>query len=166
MNQVLSAVQRCCSKKSERFSNMFLIFVIGVVTLALAWVGYVGSDDHSYAHGSLGWLNNFPYVGVDHWTLRHTVVIPVAASLAIFGMHEISLGLPSAFLFLLMLGMNYHYLERFFGARFALFSSILMATMPLFVVQATFPQDVIVQLFAVSLSFWLYHDATRHERPS
>jgi len=133
--------------------------------LAFAWVGYVGSDDHSYARGALGSLNRFPYVGEDHWTLRHTVVIPVAVSLAIFGMREISLGLPSALLFLVILGLNYRYLERFLSPRFALLASTLMATTPLFVVQATFPQDVIAQLFAVSLSFWLFYSATQCERP-
>jgi hypothetical protein len=130
-----------------------VILFIGVIMLGIGWVGYVGSDDHSYARGAFGWLNHFPYVGQDHWTLRHTVVIPVAVSLAVFGIREISLGLPSALLFLLMLAVNFHCLERFSGTRFSVFSSIYMATTPLFVIQATFPQDVIAQLFAVSLSF-------------
>lgn len=145
--------------------NLFLVLLVGTVMLALAWVGYVGSDDDSYARGALGWINEFPYVGKDHWTLRHTVVIPVALGLEIFGFREFSLGLPSAVLFLMMLGFNYYYLERFLGAGIALLTSIVMATTPLFVVQATFPQDVIVQVFAVSLSFWLFYTATRHERP-
>jgi 4-amino-4-deoxy-L-arabinose transferase-like glycosyltransferase len=40
-----------------------------------------------------------------------------------------------------------------------------MATTPLFVVQATFPQDIIAQLFAVSLSFWSFYSAAHCERP-
>ena len=75
--------------------------------LTLAWVGYVGTDDQSYARGALGWLNGFPYVGDNHWKVRHPVVIPLAVSLAIFGYREISLGLPSAFFFLVFLGVNY-----------------------------------------------------------
>ena len=160
-----ASIAATISESRESFWNLFMILVVGAVMLGVAWVGYVGSDDHSYARGALGWLNHFPYVGGDHWTLRHPVVIPIAMSLATFGMREISLGLPSALLFLLMLGFNYHYLERFFGASFALVSSIFMATTPLFVVQATFPQNVIVQLFAISLSFWLFYGATRHQRP-
>src|SRR5262245_58740797 len=76
--------------------NLFLVLIVGAVMLGLAWVGYVGSDDHSYARGALGWINEFPYVGKDHWTLRHTVVIPVALGFVIFGFREISLALPSA----------------------------------------------------------------------
>jgi 4-amino-4-deoxy-L-arabinose transferase-like glycosyltransferase len=162
---MLSSFAATISEKREWLSNLFIILVIGVVMLNVAWVGYVGSDDHSYARGALGWLDQFPYVGKNHWTLRHTVVIPVAVSLAVFGMREISLGLPSALLFLLILGFNYHYLQRFLSARFALLASALMATTPLFVVQATFPQDIIAQLFVVSLSFWSFYSAAHCERP-
>jgi 4-amino-4-deoxy-L-arabinose transferase-like glycosyltransferase len=165
MKQVSSSLGVAISDSSGWFPNLFIIVGIGVTMLSLAWVGYVGSDDHSYARGALGWLNHFPYVGEDHWTVRHPVVIPVAASLALVGMREISLGLPSALFFLLILGVNYYYLARFFSARLALFSSMFMATTPLFVVQATFAQDVIVQLLAVSVSFWLFYGATRCERP-
>ena len=165
MNEVLSSVAEARTESKEWISHFFLILAVGVVMLSVGWVGYVGSDDHSYARGALGWLNQFPYMGDDHWTLRHTVVIPIGVSLAVLGMREISLGIPSALLFLLMLAFNYHYSQRFFGARFALLVSIFMATTPLLVVQATFPQDVIVQLFAISLSFWLFYSATSHHRP-
>src|SRR5689334_4468096 len=99
---------------------LLIILVMGTVLMSLAWVGYVGSDDHSYAEGALGWLSHFPYVGDDHWTLRHTVVIPLAAALGLFGMHEINLGLPSALLFLATLAVNYYYVNRFVDARLAL----------------------------------------------
>src|SRR5688572_11598824 len=97
--------------------NVALVLAIGTAMLAVSWVGYVGSDDHSYARGAMGWLNSFPYVGQDHWTLRHTVVLPIAAALAMFGFREISLGLPSALLLLVFLGVNYYYLQKFFNSR-------------------------------------------------
>jgi 4-amino-4-deoxy-L-arabinose transferase-like glycosyltransferase len=146
--------------------NVFILLAVGIAMLAVSWVGYVGSDDHSYARGALGWLNSFPYVGDDHWTLRHTVVLPVAASLAVFGFREISLGLPSALLFLVFLGVNYFYLQRFFGGQFALLTSVVMATVPLFAVQATFPQTTIVETFFVCLSFWLFYSACRQYQPA
>jgi len=141
------------------------ILFTGVVILSAAWVGYVGSDDHSYARGALGWLGQFPdpYVGDDHWTLRHPVVVPIAISLALFGLREVSLGLPSALMFLLFLAINYFYLHRFFDRNVALLSAVMLATTPLFAVQATFPQDVIVQVLAVSSSFWFFYSAARSE---
>jgi hypothetical protein len=147
----------------REFIDLSVILLIGSVMLSAAWVGYVGSDDHSYARGALGWLRQFPgpYVGDDHWTLRHPVVVPIAISLALFGLREISLGLPSALMFLLFLATNYFYLNRFFGRNVARLSAIMLVTTPLFAVQATFPQDVIVQVLAVSSSFWLFYSATR-----
>jgi hypothetical protein len=148
--------------------NLTIVVIVGMMMLSMAWVGYVGSDDHSYARGALGWLAHFPrpYVGDDHWTLRHPVVVPIAVSLALFGFREISLGLPSAFLFLLFLVVNYFYLQRFLGASVALLSAVMLATTPLFAVQATFPQDVIIQILAVSVSFWLFYSAARSKRPA
>ena len=36
--------------------RLIIVVLIGILMLAFAWVGYVGSDDHSYARGALGWL--------------------------------------------------------------------------------------------------------------
>jgi 4-amino-4-deoxy-L-arabinose transferase-like glycosyltransferase len=143
--------------------NLGLTLLVGLVMLRFGWVGYVGSDDHSYARGALAWLSQFPhpYIGDDHWTLRHPVVVPIALSLALFGHKELSLGLPSALFFLLFLVTNYLYVQRFFGASIAMLSAAMLATTPLFAVQATFPQDVIIQVLAVSTSFWLFYSATQ-----
>jgi 4-amino-4-deoxy-L-arabinose transferase-like glycosyltransferase len=146
--------------------RLLLVLLVGATMMGLAWVGYVGSDDHSYVRGALGWLNDFPYVGRDHWTLRHTVVLPIAASLALVGSREIALALPSAALFLVLLGTTHRYSGRFFGDDAAPLASLLLATTPLFAVQATFPQNVIPMTLAVSVSFWLFCAATRHPRPT
>lgn len=143
-----------------------MILGLAATLVALSWVGYVGSDDQSYARGALGWLNGFPYVGENHWQLRHPLVIPVAVSLAVFGYREISLGIPSAIFFLLFLGVNYYYLQRFFGARLGLLASLFLATTPLFVVYATFAQTVTVEVLLLSASFWFFYSATQGQRPA
>jgi hypothetical protein len=120
-----SAPKRSNSHSIEHVRNLLISLVTGLIIVTLAWVGYVGTDDQSYARGALGWLNRFPYLGDNHWALRHPVVIPLAVSLAIFGYREISLGLPSAFFFLVFLGVNYYYLQRFFDSRFGLLTSAL-----------------------------------------
>jgi 4-amino-4-deoxy-L-arabinose transferase-like glycosyltransferase len=160
-----SAPKRSNSHSIEHVRNLLIILVTGLIIVTLAWVGYVGTDDQSYARGALGWLNRFPYLGDNHWALRHPVVIPLAVSLAIFGYREISLGLPSAFFFLVFLGVNYYYLQRFFDSRFGLLASAFMATTPLFAVYATFPQTVVVETLLLSISFWLFYSATRNQEP-
>jgi 4-amino-4-deoxy-L-arabinose transferase-like glycosyltransferase len=149
----------------EHVRNLLIVLVLGVIMIILAWVGYVGSDDQSYARGALGWLNDFPYVGQNHWQLRHPVVIPLAMSLAVVGYREISLGLPSAFFFFIFLAVNYYYLQRFFDAKVAFLGAALLATTPLFVVYATFAQTVVVETLLLSISFWLFYSATRDREP-
>jgi Dolichyl-phosphate-mannose-protein mannosyltransferase len=149
---------------NEHVWNLLLIFITATSMLSMAWVGYVGSDDQSYARGALGWLNSFPYIGENHWQLRHPLVIPLAASLAIFGHREISLGIPSATFFFIFLGVNYYYLQRFFDVRYGVLASLLLATTPLFVVYATFAQTVVIETLLLSTSFWLFCSAVHREK--
>src|SRR5262245_5810108 len=69
--------------KTEHVRYVAVILIVALIMLDLAWVGYVGTDDQSYARGALGWLYTFPYVGDTHWALRHPIVIPLALSLAV-----------------------------------------------------------------------------------
>ena len=48
------------------------------ILVGIFWVGFLGSDDLLYWRGSDGWLIHIPYLGDDHWSLRHTLVIPMA----------------------------------------------------------------------------------------
>lgn len=159
-------VNTVATKRFGHVRNLLIILGVGATMANLAWVGYVGTDDQFYVRGALGWLNRFPYVGDNHWSFRHPVVIPLAMSLTIFGYREISLGLPSAFFFLIFLGVNYHYLQRFFNVQTAFLASAFLATTPLFVVYATFPQTVVVETLLLSISFWLFYSATRTQKPA
>lgn len=63
--------------------------------IIVTWVGYVESDDAAYIDGARGWLTHVPYLGTSHWTLRHVIVLPLAAVFAAFGENEATLLLPS-----------------------------------------------------------------------
>ena len=65
---------------AKHLSSLVFVLLVAVAMMAFGWVGYYGSDDISYAAGGRGWLYDFPYVGDSHWTLRHTVVVPMAES--------------------------------------------------------------------------------------
>jgi hypothetical protein len=62
------------------------VFVLAALLLPFFYVGFQASDDASYVSGGLGWLERFPYVGDCHWTLRHTITLPVAASVGLLGL--------------------------------------------------------------------------------
>ena len=129
---------------------------LAAMLVALNWVGYDGADDRSYALGAEAWLRHFPAVGADHWATRHTVVLPVALSLALFGRHEFTLAIPSVLYFFGFLLVNYHFATRFVGARAAALLVMLLAATPAFVVQASYINIDIAEAFFASLSFGLF----------
>jgi 4-amino-4-deoxy-L-arabinose transferase-like glycosyltransferase len=112
------------------------------------------------------WLRHFPVVGTDHWATRHTVVLPVALSLAVFGQREFALALPSVLFFAGFLWLNFHFARRFLGERAAVILVMLLAATPEFIVQATYINNDIVEAFFASLSFWLFMAGTENGRAS
>jgi 4-amino-4-deoxy-L-arabinose transferase-like glycosyltransferase len=148
--------------------NGWLLAALALAALlvALNWVGYDGADDRSYALGAEAWLRHFPAVGADHWATRHTVVLPVALSLAIFGKHEFALAIPSVLFFLGFLLVNHYFATRLMGARAAALLAMLLAVTPAFVVQASYINIDIAEAFFASLSFWLFAAGTRDNRAS
>lgn len=143
---------------------LWLALVLAAVLVAFNFVLYDGADDRSYALGAQAWLAHFPAVGADHWATRHTVVLPVALSLAIFGHAEWALAVPSLLYFFGFLWLNHHYAQRYLGARPAAILVMLLASTPAFVVQASYINNDIAEAFFASLSFWLFVAGTEHGR--
>jgi 4-amino-4-deoxy-L-arabinose transferase-like glycosyltransferase len=135
---------------------LFVAFAVAAVLISLHFVGYDGADDRSYALGADAWLTHFPAVGTNHWATRHTVVLPVAVSLALFGHSVLALALPSLFFFFGFLAVNYFFARRVLGEHAAAIIVLLLATTPDFVVQATYINNDIVEAFFASLAFWLF----------
>src|SRR3954447_25993384 len=91
-------------------TNAGLAFsVLILLTLTLMhtfYVGFQAGDDKSYLTGALGWLQSFPYVGENHWTLRHTITIPTALSIKLFGLNEFAVSLSNALYFTTFVVLN------------------------------------------------------------
>ena len=90
--------ERALNLFDKRSGMLWLFFAASILLLSMLaffWVGFLGSDDALYWRGASGWLNHFPYLGGDHWTLRHTLVVPMALARLIFGNSAASLALPT-----------------------------------------------------------------------
>jgi hypothetical protein len=48
-----------------------------------------------YWGGAFGWLQHIPYLGDSHWTLRHTLVIPMAITRGLLGDNMAAMALPT-----------------------------------------------------------------------
>ena len=123
------AIQQGSSAKAGAGAPV-LLAAFTICIIAFGWVGYYGSDDMSYAGGAIGWLENFPYVGDSHWTLRHTVVIPIAILFGFFGPSEVALVLPTILYFLAILALTYFVVQRYFDWTVACLAIVLIASLP------------------------------------
>ena len=142
------------------WAQSVLHFVLLVVLVSFtSWLGYVGfiaSDDEYYSSAAIGWLDHFPYVGTNHWGLRHAVALPVALSFWLGGINELSMMLPlKAYLLLLML-LTYACLARLVERETALLASALIALTPIFALPSSISDDV-VECFFVAASFWAFY---------
>ncbi|MEW6293382.1 MAG: glycosyltransferase family 39 protein [Pseudomonadota bacterium] len=135
-----------------------------LVAVVLGWVGFYGSDDLSYAAGGYGWLNDLPYVGVNHWTLRHTIVVPMAALFGIFGVSEVTLVLPVTLQYLALLALVFWLMQRYFDTTAACIAALILGTLPLTAVAASTVVPDFAEVFFCLLSLALFYEATRRER--
>jgi hypothetical protein len=139
-------------------------FFVVIATLAMAWTGYYGSDDQAYASGGLGWLNHFPYVGESHWTLRHTIVIPMAFFFRLFGISEFTLVLPVLGYLFALLALIYVMMSRHFDRATAAIAVVVLGTLPLMSLGATTVVPDFAEVFFCLSSLSLFFEATRSQR--
>lgn len=148
----------------ERYYPLLLV-IITVASLAFAWVGWLDSDDKRHVLAGLGWYENFPYIGPLHPSLRHPIVFPLGMSFRLFGVNEFSVILPNLLYYAGLLAVTYVGLARFTNRHIAFVATVFITTMPIFAIRATVVFSDITEAFFVALSFWLFMEATRAERP-
>lgn len=135
-----------------------LSLVLFLALTAYAWVGYLGSDDVTYADGAYGWIESFPYVG-GHGTVRYTITVPMALSFIAFGESEFSMTLPTLLYGLGLIALLVLMLYRSAGAMPACFVALLLITSPLLVTWATIASVDIIEAFFIFGSLFLFHAA-------
>ena len=136
--------------------QLALLVAIVVFTSWLGYVGFIASDDGSYSEAAVGWLDHFPYVGVNHWGLRHAVVLPVALSFWLGGISELNMMLPTKVYLLLLILLTYGCLSRLVERWTALLASALIALTPIFILPSS-PSDDLVECFFVVASIWAFY---------
>jgi 4-amino-4-deoxy-L-arabinose transferase-like glycosyltransferase len=135
---------------------ILLVLLTAAALLPAFFVGFQASDDASYLHGALGWLDRFPYIGDSHWTLRHTITLPTALSIMVIGLNDVATGFPNVVYFCLFLVLNTFAAARFLGRGTALTAGLLVVTLPGFLIVSTYLNPDIPELFYVSLALWMF----------
>jgi 4-amino-4-deoxy-L-arabinose transferase-like glycosyltransferase len=132
-----------------------LVALVGF-TSWLGYVGFIASDDWSYSEAAIGWLDHFPYVGTNHWGLRHAVVLPVALSFWLGGISEFTMMLPTKIYLLLLILLTYGCLTRLVQGQTALLASAVIALTPVFILPSS-PSDDVAECFFVVTSAWAFY---------
>lgn len=145
----------------DGYGAAVLVAVVFAALLAATWVGFIESDDLEYARSAAFWLDDFPHLGQSHWGLRHMIVLPVAASFALFGRGEGPLLLPTVLYAAGIVAMTGFGVRQVAGGLAGLLAALLVATLPVFVTGASIVYSDIPEAFFVLASLWAYHFATR-----
>lgn len=124
-----------------------------VLLVTLSWVGFIASDDVTYAKGAYGWLEHFPYVG-GHGTIRYPITIPMALSFGAFGENEFAMVLPSLLYLLLFFVMAWRVTRDVAGPLPAFFALLACVTNPLIVVQSSIANVDVIEM-ALVFGAWL-----------
>ncbi len=144
-------------------SSILIILAVFLGVVAVTWVGFLASDDATYARGAYGWIEDFPYVG-GHGTIRFTITIPVALSFLAFGGSEFALILPSLLYSLCLVALLIYAVWRMAGQKAMLMIAPLLVTLPVLVSSASVASvDVIEALFVVA-SFQCFLIAGEREK--
>ena len=143
------------------YGAAILVAFVFAAMLAVTWVGFIESDDLEYARSGAFWLDDFPHLGQSHWGLRHLIVLPVAASFALFGRGEGPLLLPTVLYAAGIVAMTGLCVRRVAGTLAGLLAALLVATLPVFVTGASIVYSDIPEAFFVLASLWAYYFATQ-----
>ena len=138
---------------------------LAVALVTYFWVAYLGSDDQVYAGAALDWLRHFPSLGHDHWALRYVPVLPIAASIGLFGPSTFAVALPNALAFGAMLIAQYAFLRAAFGWRAGAIGCLILIVLPAVLELATYANPDMPEAAAVIASFWVFLRLDRAHRP-
>ena len=133
-----------------------VVALVAVAFIALGWTGYLQSDDLFYARAAQRWLSEFPYVGDSHWSLRHAIVLPVAALFGLFGASEGALVAPIVGYTIALIAAVYVLVGRAGDRLAALMAALVLASTPIIAEGASMVFTDIVEATFVCLSFAIF----------
>ncbi len=137
--------------------------VIFIVSVALYWYGLGPGDAEHYMEAALRWQDG-PWLGENHWSLRHLFVLPMAASFKLFGTSEAAAMIPNILYAAMTVAITWTFGRRHLGDHAAFLAAALMATSAFFVARPLELDVYGAEAFFAALSCWLFITARRSAR--
>ena len=130
----------------------FVLLAGLMVTLGDGFMGG-GGDDGSYLHIAQHWVTYGASLPANHWEGRWPVVLPLAGSLELFGLHRWSVALPSFIAAILSLVLVKRLGDRYFGSPVGIAAAAVLAVIPAFTRQATSATVEPIELLLILAAF-------------
>lgn len=127
--------------------------------IAINWVGFIASDDVTFARGAYGWIEHFPFVG-GHGTIRYTITIPMALAFRLFGENEFAMALPGILYLTGFVMLAWRAVADVYGKQAAFGATLALATSPLLVIDASVAGIDIIEMFFLWASVYLFWRCT------
>ena len=141
-----------------------LVALLFAFLISISFVGFIQSDDLEYALAAERWLQSFPHLGASHWALRHLIVLPTAASFAVFGRGEFGLLLPNVIYAYSVVLLTGFCVARVAGVVAGVLAGLLVASLPVVVTGSSMVYTDTAETLFVLSSLWTYWFATRSGR--
>ena len=142
-------------------NGLWAALALLAVLVACFWVGFIASDDTTYAVGAYGWIDAFPYVG-GHGTIRYPITIPMALSFLTFGNNEFAFVLPSLLALVAFLFVVWNAVRNRAGEIPAFAALIAVVTCPLIAIQASIASVDIIEMALLFGAFVLTLQCTEN----
>jgi 4-amino-4-deoxy-L-arabinose transferase-like glycosyltransferase len=141
---------------SEGRRGLWLGLILFGALVAFGWIGFLASDDVTYAIGAYGWIEHFPFVG-GHGTIRYPITIPMALSFLTFGENEYAMVLPSLLYMIGALILIWHAVRDVSGSLSATAALGALAISPLLVIQSSIASVDITEMAFLFASVLLFY---------
>ena len=140
-----------------------LVLLIGALSVAVGWTGFIASDDQFYYFGALEWAQHGAFAGDSHWATRFPLVLSLAAAIKTVGAVPLALNLTAIAWYAAFVAVGILLARRIGGELTGWIAGLLFASMPLIatggsIVNCDNPEGVFLMLGA-----WLL--AGEVERP-
>jgi 4-amino-4-deoxy-L-arabinose transferase-like glycosyltransferase len=146
--------------------DLMALTAFALLVFNLTGIWYLGSDDTGYIGAARNWVHHFPYVSNFVGDMRHPVILPIAATIALLGDSEFTVCLSTVVFSVGVVLVTYAFLALLTSRTTALLAAAFVCCLPVFDELSTTPNvDVGELFFAASSLLIFYYSTLLRDRP-
>lgn len=148
------------ARQQTAWLDLAALTAFALLVFNLTGIWYLGSDDTGYIGAARNWAHHFPYVSSFVGDMRHPVILPIAATIALLGDSEFTVCLSTVIFSVGVVLVTYAFLARLTGRPTALLAAAFVCCLPVLDELSTTPNVDIGELFFAASSLLIFYYAT------